>query len=100
MDFISAYTEMLQQKRALTQRQKDILDTEKEALKFSFDRDTAIKQVEKNCMSYPELGLGTIVPIVLRGCLLEQMMNSDILKILQLQLGVLIAEEGVENCRD
>ena len=28
-------------------------NTEKEVLKFPFDRNTAIGQVEKNCMSYP-----------------------------------------------
>lgn len=94
MDFISAYTETLKQEKVLTPRQKDILDTEKEALKFPFDRNTAIEQVEKNCMRYPELAWGATVPIAIRGRSLEQMTNDDILKILQLQFGILMAEEG------
>ena len=75
--------------------QKDIIDTEKEVLKFPFDRNTAIGQVEKNCIRYPKLALGAIMPIAIRGCSLEQMTNDDILKILQLQFGILMAEEGV-----
>ena len=58
MDFISTGTEILKQENVLTPRQKDIIDTEKEMLKSPFDRNTAIGQVEKNCMSYPELALG------------------------------------------
>ena len=54
MDFISTGTEILKQENVLTPRQKDIIDTEKEMLKSPFDRNTAIGQVEKNCMSYPE----------------------------------------------
>ncbi len=45
MEFISAYTETLKQKKVLTPRQKDILDTEKETLNFPFDRNTAIEQI-------------------------------------------------------
>ena len=44
-EFISAYTETLKQKKVLTPRQKDILDTEKETLNFPFDRNTAIEQI-------------------------------------------------------
>ena len=95
MDFISTGTEILKQENVLTPRQKDIIDTEKEVLKFPFDRNTAIGQVEKNCMSYPELALGVTVPIAIRGRSLEQMTNDDILKILQLQFGILMAEDGV-----
>ena len=87
MDFISTGTEILKQENVLTPRQKDIIDTEKEMLKSPFDRNTAIGQVEKNCMSYPELALGVTVPIAIRGRSLEQMTNDDILKILQLQFG-------------
>ena len=79
---------------------KDIIDTEKEMLKSPFDRNTAIGQVEKNCMSYPELALGVTVPIAIRGRSLEQMTNDDILKILQLQFGILMAEEGVRGIRN
>lgn len=100
MDFISTGTEILKQENVLTPRQKDIIDTKKEVLKFPFDRNTAIGQVEKNCMSYPELALGVTVPIAIRGRSLEQMTNDDILKILQLQFGILMAEEGIGNCRD
>ena len=100
MDFISTGTEILKQENVLTPRQKDIIDTEKEVLKFPFDRNTAIGQVEKNCMSYPELALGVTVPIAIRGRSLEQMANDNILKILQLQFGILMAEEGIGNCRD
>ena len=97
MDFISTGTEILKQENVLTPRQKDIIDTEKEMLKSPFDRNTAIGQVEKNCMSYPELALGVTVPIAIRGRSLEQMTNDDILKILQLQFGILMAEEGVRG---
>lgn len=51
-------------------------------------------------MSYPELALGVIMPIAIRGCSLEQMTNDDILKILQLQFGILMAEEGVRGIRN
>lgn len=71
------------------------VDTEKEMLKSPFDRNTAIGQVEKNCIRYPKLALGAIMPIAIRGCSLEQMTNDDILKILQLQFGILMAEDGV-----
>ena len=98
MDFISTGTEILKQENVLTPRQKDIIDTEKEMLKSPFD--TAIGQVEKNCMSYPELALGVTVPIAIRGRSLEQMTNDDILKILQLQFGILMAEEGVRGIRN
>ena len=100
MDFISTGTEILKQENVLTPRQKDIIDTEKEMLKSPFDRNTAIGQVEKNCMSYPELALAAIMPIVIRGRSLEQMTNDNILKILRLQFGILMAEEGIGNCRD
>ena len=100
MDFIGTGTEILKQENVLTPRQKDIIDTEKEMLKSPFDRNTAIGQVEKNCMSYPELALGAIMPIVIRGRSLEQMTNDNILKILRLQFGILMAEEGIGNCRD
>ena len=100
MDFISTGTEILKQENVLTPRQKDIIDTEKEVLKFPFDRNTAIGQVEKNCMSYHELALGVTVPIAIRGRSLEQMANDNILKILRLQFGILMAEEGIGNCRD
>lgn len=100
MDFISTGTEILKQENVLTPRQKDIIDTENEMLKSPFDRNTAIGQVEKNCMSYPELALGVTVPIVIRGRSLEQMANDNILKILRLQFGILMAEEGIGNCRD
>ena len=69
-------------------------------LKSPFDRNTAIGQVEKNCMSYHELALGVTVPIAIRGRSLEQMANDNILKILRLQFGILMAEEGIGNCRD
>ena len=69
-------------------------------LKSPFDRNTAIGQVEKNCMRYPKLALGAIMPIAIRGCSLEQMSNDNILKILRLQFGILMAEEGIGNCRD
>ena len=78
MDFISTGTEILKQENVLTPRQKDI-----------------IEQVEKNCIRYPKLALGAIMPIAIRGCSLEQMTNDDILKILQLQFGILMAEDGV-----
>ena len=100
MDFISTGTEILKQENVLTPRQKDIIDTEKEMLKSPFARNTAIGQVEKNCMSYPELALGVTVPIAIRGRSLEQMSNDNILKILRLQFGILMAEEGIGNCRD
>ena len=100
MDFISTGTEILKQENVLTPRQKDIIDTEKEVLKFPFDRNKAIGQIEKNCMSYPELALGVTVPIAIRGRSLEQMANDNILKILRLQFGILMAEEGIGNCRD
>ena len=35
------------------------------------------------------------MPIAIRGCSLKQMTNDDILKILQLQFGILMAEDGV-----
>lgn len=72
MDFISTGTEILKQENVLTPRQKDIIDTEKEVLKFPFDRNAAIGQVEKNCIRYPKLALGVTVPIAIRGCSLEQ----------------------------
>ena len=100
MDFISTGTEILKQENVLTPRQKDIIDTEKEVLKFPFDRNTAIGQVEENCIRYPKLALGAIMPIAIRGCSLEQMTNDDILKILQLQFGILMAEEGVRGIRN
>ena len=100
MDFISTGTEILKQENILTPRQKDIIDTEKEMLKSPSDRNTAIGQVEKKCIRYPGLALGAIMPIARRGCSLEQMTNDDILKILQLQFGILMAEEGIGNCRD
>lgn len=73
MDFISTGTEILKQENVLTPRQKDIIDTEKEVLKFPFDRNAAIGQVEKNCIRYPKLALGVTVPIAIRGCSLEQL---------------------------
>lgn len=100
MDFISAYTETLKQKKVLTPRQKDILDTEKETLNFPFDRNTAIEQIEKNCMSYPELALGAMVPIAIRGYSLGQMANDNILKILRLQYGILMEEERISGMRN
>ena len=100
MDFISVCTEILRQEKVLTSRQKDILDTEKETLNFPFDRNTAIEQIEKNCMSYPELALGAMVPIAIRGYSLGQMANDNILKILRLQYGILMEEERISGMRN
>ena len=90
MDSLSAYTEILRQERVLTPRQKDILDTEKEMLKSPFDRNTAIGQVRKNSMNYPELTRGTIMLLIVKGKVLEQMNNNDIWKILKWQFAELI----------
>lgn len=90
MDFLSAYTEILRQERVLTPRQKDILDTENEMLKSPFDRNTAIRQVRKNSMNYPELARGAIMLLIVKGKMLEQMNNNDIWKILKWQFVELI----------
>ncbi len=90
MDFLSAYTEILRQERVLTPRQKDILDTENEMLKSPFDRNTAIRQVRKNSMNYPELARGAIMLLIVKGKMLEQMNNNDIWKILKWQFAELI----------
>lgn len=90
MDFLSAYTKILRQERVLTPRQKDILDTENEMLKSPFDRNTAIRQVRKNSMNYPELARGAIMLLIVKGKMLEQMNNNDIWKILKWQFAELI----------
>ena len=93
MDFISVCTEILRQEKVLTSRQKDIIDTGNEVLKFPFDRNTAIQQARKNSMNYPELAVGVFVTSALMRCPLEQMTNSEVLKILQLQIKALIAKK-------
>ena len=57
MDFISTGTEILKQENVLTPRQKDIIDTEKEVLKFPFDRNAAIGQVEKKLHTLSQTGI-------------------------------------------
>ncbi len=93
--FFGAYIETLRQKDVLTPRQKDILDTEDEALKIPFDRTTAIGQIRKNCLNYRELGEGISALTVVRECSIEQMSDSDIVRILQSQTAVLLIEEIV-----
>lgn len=93
MDFISVCTEILRQEKVLTSRQKDIIDTGNEVLKFPFNRNTAIQQARKNSLNYPELAVGVFVTSALMRCPLEQMTNSEVLKILQLQIKALIAKK-------
>ena len=55
MDAISVVIEMLKEKDVITPLEQDILDTYHEVSKNSFDRDSAIRQTQKNNLNHPDI---------------------------------------------
>lgn len=55
MDAISVLIEILKEKDVITPLEQDILDTYHEASKNPFDRDSAIRQAQKNNLNHPDI---------------------------------------------
>lgn len=55
MDAINVLIEMLKEKNIITPLEQDILDTYHEANKNLFDRDSAIRQAQKNNHNHPDI---------------------------------------------
>lgn len=55
MDPKSLFIEMLKQKQIITPLEKDILDTYHELNKQPFERDSAIRQIQKNNINHPDI---------------------------------------------
>ena len=55
MDPKSLITELLKQNRLLTPLEQDILDTYNELSKKPFDRNSAIRQSQKNNVNHPDI---------------------------------------------
>lgn len=55
MDPISLVIEMLKQKQFITPLEQDILDTYHELNKKPFERDSAIRQSQKNNINHPDI---------------------------------------------
>ncbi len=54
MDAISVLIEILKEKDVITPLEQDILDTYHEVSKNPFDRDSAIRQAQKNNLNHPD----------------------------------------------
>lgn len=57
MDIKGLITELLKQNRLLTPLEQDILDTYNELSKKPFDRNSAIRQSQKNNINHPDIFL-------------------------------------------
>ena len=55
MDAINVLIEMLKEKNIITPLEQDILDTYHEVSKKTFDRDSAIRQAQKNNLNHPDI---------------------------------------------
>ena len=55
MDAISVLMEILKEKDVITPLEQDILDTYHEVSKKPFDRDSAIRQAQKNNLNHPDI---------------------------------------------
>ena len=55
MESISLIIEMLKQKQVISPLEQDILDTYHEVGKHPFDRDSAIRQAQKNNLNHPDI---------------------------------------------
>ena len=55
MDSISLILEILKQKQVITPLEQDILDTYHELNKKPFERDSAIRQGQKNNINHPDI---------------------------------------------
>lgn len=55
MDAISVLIEILKEKDVITPLEQDILDTYHEVSKNPFDRDSAIRQAQKNNLNHPDI---------------------------------------------
>ena len=63
MDIKGLITELLKQNRLLTPLEQDILDTYNELSKKPFDRNSAIRQSQKNNINHPDIGEDIFVEI-------------------------------------
>lgn len=92
MDSKSLIIEMLKQKRVLSTLEQDILDTYDELSKRPFDRDSAIRQSQKN-INYPNIfvEMSTNPTIKLKPWAIAS--NDDVYSNLMSQLGALAARE-------
>ena len=89
----SLIIEMLKQKQVLSTLEQDILDTYDELSKRPFDRDSAIRQSQKNNINYPNIfvEISTNPTIILKPWAIAS--NDDVYSNLMCQLGALAARE-------
>ena len=93
MDTTGLVIELLKQRGAITPLEQDILDTYHELSKKPFDRGSAISQVQKNTINYPDIfiAISTSPTTVLKPW--EAVSNEDVRFNLTNQLGALAEKE-------
>ena len=93
MDAISVLIEMLKEKDVITPLEQDILDTYHEASKNPFDRDSAIRQAQKNNCNHPDIfaAISVSPTTVLKPW--NAVSDEDVCSNLTSQLGALVKQE-------
>lgn len=93
MDSISLILEVLKQKQVITPLEQDILDTYHELNKKPFERDSAIRQSQKNNINHPDIfeEISANPTTVLKPWAVAS--DEDVYSNLMSQLGVLTEQE-------
>lgn len=99
MDPKSLIVEMLKQKQVLSTLEQDILDTYDELSKRPFERDSAIRQSQKNNINHPDIfvEISTNPTTILKPWAVAS--DNDVYSNLMSQLGALTERElEVSKC--
>lgn len=99
MDPKSFVIETLKQKQAITPLEQDILDTYRELNKQPFERDSAIRQSQKNNINHPDIfvEISTNPTTILKPWAVAS--DNDVYSNLMSQLGALTERElEVSKC--
>ena len=93
MDSISLILEILKQKQVITPLEQDILDTYHELNKKPFERNSAIRQSQKNNVNHPDIfeEISTSPTTVLKPWAVAS--DEDVYSNLMSQLGALTERE-------
>ena len=93
MDSVNLILETLRQKQFITPLEQDILDTCHELDKKPFERDSAIRQSQKNNINHPDIfdKMSTKPTIVLKPWAVAS--DEDVYSNLMSQLGVLTEQD-------
>jgi len=93
MDIIGLIIEFLKQKEVITALEQDILDTYHEWSKKPFERDSTIRQIQKNNINHTDIfaGISSNPTVVMKPW--SAASNEDVYSNLTSQLGALVEKE-------